>query len=266
MSRLLTFAAGLALAAAQLTSSSLENHVDTLALGSSFNPVKEAYWTGLPHHRRTPFAVSPDGKTAFLAYLDASGTGVHIQGVDPKTFAAVGTPVTIKDGKEAGGLVAHNDGFALLTNEIVSGEAKDPLPVMYKYTNGKQAFRTLLGGSGFSGDALASPDINGDLVFSEKAGYYAAYIVVTSYSGSASGHFGDAIRYVNPDGKVEEIQGASSSWGCSHNTGIAFEAADEPPFASICAEDQGAIWLNTETQGMGNECPRLTTYKILRKD
>ncbi|WZH40514.1 Extracellular alpha-14-glucan glucosidase [Fusarium acuminatum] len=263
MSRLLTFAAGLALAAAQLTSSSLEKHVDTLTLGSSFNPVKEAYWTGLPHHRRTPFAVSPDGKTAFLAYLDASGTGVHVQGVDPKTFAAVGTPVTLKSGKEAGGLVAHNDGFALLTNEVVSGESKDPLPVIYKYTNGKQAFRTLLGGSGFSGNALASPDINGDLVFSEKAGYYAAYIVVTSYSGDASGHFGDAIRYITPAGKVEEIQGASSSWGCSHNTGIAFEAADEPPFASLCSEDQGAIWLNTETQGMGNNGVKVSNEHVI---
>ncbi|KAF4990072.1 hypothetical protein FGRMN_8691 [Fusarium graminum] len=263
MSRLLTFAAGLALAAAQLTTSSLENHVDTLTLGSSFNPVKEAYWTGLPHHRRTPFAVSPDGKTAFLAYLDASGTGVHIQGVNPKTFVAVGTPVTIKSGKEAGGLVAHNDGFALLTNEVVSGESKDPLPVIYKYTNGKQAFRSLLGGSGFSGNALASPDINGDLVFSEKAGYYAAYIVVTSYSGDAEGHFGDAIRYINPEGKVEEIQGASSSWGCSHNTGIAFEAADEPPFASLCSEDQGAIWLNTETQGMNNNGVKVSNEHVI---
>ncbi|KAF4343240.1 MUC1 extracellular alpha-1 4-glucan glucosidase [Fusarium beomiforme] len=263
MSRLLTFAAGLALAAAQLTSSSLENHVDTLTLGSSFNPVKEAYWTGLPHHRRTPFAVAPDGKTAFLAYLDASGTGVHIQGVNPKTFAAMGTPVTIKNGKEAGGLVAHNDGFALLTNEVVSGESKDPLPVIYKYTNGKQAFRTLLGGSGFSGNTLASPDINGDLVFSEKAGYYAAYIVVTSYSGDASGHFGDAIRYITPEGKVEEIQGASSSWGCSHNTGIAFEAADEPPFASLCSEDQGAIWLNTETQGMSNNGVKVSNEHVI---
>ncbi|RSM21063.1 hypothetical protein CDV31_000111 [Fusarium ambrosium] len=252
MSRLLTLAASLALAAAQLSSTSLENHVDALTLGNSFNPVQEAYWTGFPHHRRTPFAVSPDGKTAYLAYLDASGTGVHVQGVDPKTFAAVGTAVTIKAGEEAGGLVAHNDGFAILTNEVVSGEATDPLPVLYKYTNGKQTFRTLLGGSGLGGDSLASPDINGDLVFSEKAGYYAAYIVVTSYSGSASGHFGDAIRYITTDGKIEEIAGASSSWGCSHNTGIAFEEADEPPFASLCAEDQGAIWLNTETQGMGN--------------
>lgn len=38
--------------------------------------------------------------------------------------------------------------------------------------------------------------------------------------------------------------------GCSHNTGILFEAADAAPFASVCAEDQGDIWLNTATQSM----------------
>lgn len=262
---LFTFAAGLALAAAQLTSSSLENFVDSLSLTASFNPVKEAYWTGYPHHRRTPFAVSPDGSKAYLAYLDASGTGVHVQGVDPKTFAAVGSAVSIADGKEAGGLVAHNDGFALLTNEVVSGEADGvALAVLYRYTNGAKTFRTLLGGPGIdSTDKLASPDINGDLVFSEKAGYYAAYIVVTSYDGSASGHFGDAIRYITPAGKIEEIAGASSSWGCSHNTGIAFEEADEAPFASLCAEDQGAIWLNTETQGMGNNGVKVSNEHVI---
>ncbi|KPM36465.1 hypothetical protein AK830_g10092 [Neonectria ditissima] len=262
---LFTFAAGLALAAAQLTSSSLENFVDSLSLTASFNPVKEAYWTGYPHHRRTPFAVSPDGSKAYLAYLDASGTGVHVQGVDPETFAAVGSAVSIAAGKEAGGLVAHNDGFALLTNEVVSGEADGvALAVLYRYTNGEKTFRTLLGGPGIdSDDKLASPDINGDLVFSEKAGYYAAYIVVTSYEGSASGHFGDAIRYITTAGKIEEIAGASSSWGCSHNTGIAFEEADEAPFASLCAEDQGAIWLNTETQGMSNNGVKVSNEHVI---
>lgn len=263
--RFLALATNLVLAAAALTSSSLKSHVDSLTLTSSFNPVQEAYWTGYPHHRRTPFAVSPDGKSAYLAYLDASGTGVNIQGVNPTTFAAVGDVVSVKSGKEAGGLVAHNDGFALLTNEVVSGEANGvPLAVLYRYTNGQQTFKTMLGGPGIDSDnKLASPDINGDLVFSEKAGYYAAYIVVTSYSGSASGHFGDAIRYVNTAGKLEKINGASSSWGCSHNTGIAFEAADAPPFASLCAEDQGAIWLNTQTQGMGNNGVKVSNEHVI---
>ena len=97
-----------------------------------------------------------------------------------------------------------------------------------------------------------APDMNGDLVWSDEAELYGAYFVVTDYTGGASGHFGDSIQYVNDNGTLETIEGASSSWGCSHNPGIAFEAADQPPYASICAEDQGAIWLNTDTLGMGN--------------
>jgi hypothetical protein len=103
-----------------------------------------------------------------------------------------------------------------------------------------------------------APDLNGDLVYSEKSGIYGAYFVVTGasfvkftplncslaiggclpdYTGGASGHFGDSIQYVDDSGNLKVISGASSSWGCSHNTGIAFEAADAPPYASICAED-----------------------------
>lgn len=83
-----------------LTSDSLTSFVDVLDLGSSFNPVKPSYWTGLPHHRRTPFAVSPDGSTAFLAYLDSSLTDVHVIEVDPTTFTAKGSAVTITGGME----------------------------------------------------------------------------------------------------------------------------------------------------------------------
>ncbi|KAF2441614.1 hypothetical protein P171DRAFT_74907 [Karstenula rhodostoma CBS 690.94] len=235
-----------------LSASNLKTHVGSLSLSSSFNPVKDAYWTGYPHHRRTPFSVSPDGKSAYLAYLDSSETGVHIQQVNPSTFAAVGDAVSVSTGKEAGGLVAHNDGFALLTNEAVSG-VTDPVAVLYRYTSGKQSWKTYLGGPDVknSDGHTASPDLNGDLAYSETAKTYGAYFVVTAYDGSAAGHFGDTIQYVSDDGTLKNIAGASSDgFGCSHNTGIAFEAADEAPFASICAEDQGNIWLNTETQYM----------------
>lgn len=249
-----TFALSLftAAASAALSESSLETHVGSLSLSSTFNPVKDAYWTGYPHHRRTPFAVSPDGKSAYLAYLDSSETDVHIQQVDPSTFAAVGDAVTVTGGKEAGGLVAHNDGFALLTNEAVSG-VTDVVAVLYRYTSGKQSWKTFLGGPEVENSSghTASPDLNGDLVYSETAKIYGAYFVVTAYDGSAAGHFGDTVQYVSEDGSLQQITGATSSgFGCSHNTGIAFEAADAAPFASICAEDQGNIWLNTKTQGM----------------
>lgn len=257
-------------AVAQLTASNLKTYVDSLSLTSSFNPIKESYWTGLPHHCRTPFAVSPDGKSAYLAYLDASATNVHVQQVDPSTFAAVGTAVTVTGGKEAGGLVAHNDGFALLTNEALpsgtSGAppANTPVAVLYRYTSGKQTFKTFLGGPSNVGDmgALASPDLNGDLVYSEVSGLYGAYFVVTAYSGEAEGHFGDAIQYVTKDGTLKQIAGASSSWGCSHNTGIAFEAADAAPFASLCSEDQGAIWLNTGATGMSKDGVKVSNENV----
>ncbi|KAJ5911353.1 uncharacterized protein N7473_000656 [Penicillium subrubescens] len=248
-------------ASAGLTTSNLETHVDVLALDSAFNPVKEAYWTGYPHHRRTPFAVSPDGKSAYIAYLDSSETDVHVQELDPTTFEATGTTVTVSGGKEAGGLVAHNDGFAILVNEAMPSGTTNappsdtPVAVLYRYTEGKQTWKTWLGGPGVhASDGLsASPDMNGDLVYSESEGLYGAYFVVTDYTGDASGHYGDSIQYVTKTGELNTISGASSSWGCSHNTGIAFEAADQAPFASICAEDQGAIWLNTKGQGMMND-------------
>lgn len=154
---------------------------------------------------------------------------------------------------------------ALLTNEVISGQNDGTAtPVLYRYTDGTKTWKVLLGGSGIDSDnELASPDINGDLVYSSTAGYYAAYIVVTSTSGSASGHYGDAIRYITTDGTLKTISGASSSWGCSHNTGIAFEEADAPPFASLCAEDQGAIWLNTKTQGMTNDGVKVSNEHVI---
>jgi hypothetical protein len=93
-------------ASAGLTSSNLQTHVDVLALDSAFNPIKESYWTGYPHHRRTPFAVSPDGKSAYIAYLDSSESDVHIQQLDPTTFKATGTTVTVTGGKE--GKIDHD--------------------------------------------------------------------------------------------------------------------------------------------------------------
>ncbi|KAJ4988197.1 hypothetical protein SVAN01_06293 [Stagonosporopsis vannaccii] len=265
-----TFVLSLLATAGSAQLSSIEKHVGSLTLSSSFGPVKESYWTGYPHHRRTPFAVSPDGKSAYLAYLDASETGVHVQQVDPTTFAAVGDAVTVTGGKEAGGLVAHNDGFALLTNEAMPSGTSNappestPVAVLYRYTSGKETFKTWLGGPDNAGGMgmLASPDMNGDLAYSEAAGMYGAYFVVTAYSGSAQGHFGDAIQYVNEKGTLEQIPGASSSWGCSHNTGIAFEASDSAPFASICSEDQGAIWLNTGATGMDKSGVKISNENV----
>ncbi|KAF2093579.1 hypothetical protein NA57DRAFT_81080 [Rhizodiscina lignyota] len=237
----------------------LKSYPNVLDLGFDFNPVKPAYWTSLPHHRRTPFAVTVDGSVGYLAYLDGSETDVHVIQINTTSFTAIGKPVTIAGAKEAGGLIAHSDGFALLTNINETNSGTDyPIPALVRYQNGKEAWRTWLGGPDVdtSFGAAASPDLNGDLVYSYNSSLYGAYFVVTDYTGDAAGHFGDSVKYINLEGKLQDIPEASA-WGCSHNTGIAFEAASAPPFASICAEDHGAIWLNTDNRGMS-----LTGVKI----
>lgn len=139
--------------AAGLTDSSMKTYVDSATLNFNFDPVIAAYWTGYIHHRRTPFAVSPSGSTAYLAYLDGSGTDVHVQEIDPTTFAASGINVTVTGGKEAGGLVAQDDGFALLTNEALPSGTTNapadntPVPVLYRYSAaGEKQWKTWLGG------------------------------------------------------------------------------------------------------------------------
>ncbi|TVY78431.1 hypothetical protein LSUE1_G004267 [Lachnellula suecica] len=245
---------------------------DSLALGASFDPVIAAYWTGLPHHRRTPFSVSPDGKSAYLAYLDSGKKNVYVQQVDVTTFAAVGTAFSTA-AYEAAGLVAQNDGFALLATVDATGTTDIPpndypIVAVIRVKAGAEVWRTPMNGPGVHAaegvsrnatlwikqfvdlpQLTATPDANGDLVYSETSGLYAAYFVVTGYTGDFSGHFGDSIQYVDDSGSLQDIA-SSSVFGCSHNTGIGLEAADAPPYASVCAEDQGSIWLNTDTQYM----------------
>ncbi|KAG7444017.1 uncharacterized protein BT62DRAFT_901227 [Guyanagaster necrorhizus] len=258
---ILVFAAlGIRLALGAVT---LESYEDTFSLADSFDPIQAAYWTGdagLPHHRRTPFAVAPDGATGYLAYLNAGQTSVLVQQVNTTSFTSVGDVVTIT-GTEAGGLVAHDDGFAVLIKTTATGSENlptddMPIAVVVRYTDGELSWSTELNGpSSYGAGSIgrtATPDINGDFVWSESAGLYGAYYVVTAYDGDASGHYGDAISYVDANGTRQDSTEGTSTWGCSHNTGIGFEAADAAPFASICAEDQGAIWLNTNNRGMSN--------------
>ncbi|KAI9048729.1 hypothetical protein LZ554_007560 [Drepanopeziza brunnea f. sp. 'monogermtubi'] len=245
----------LASATSVLTEPSVSSFPNSLTLSSPFDPIKAAYWTGLPHHRRTPFAVSPDGTSAYLAYLDSTLENIVVQQVDTATFTAVGTAVTVK-GYEAAGLVAQDDGFALMATIDATGTTDlptDNMPIVavIRFKDGVEAWRTPMNGPGVHPDEglSATPDANGDLVYSAESGLYAAYFVVTAYTGNAAGHFADSIQYVDDSGALQVID-SSSTFGCSHNTGIGLEAADAPPFASVCAEDQGAIWLNTETRTM----------------
>jgi len=135
-----------------LGDASISKFPNSLTLSSPFDPIQAAYWTGLPHHRRTPFAVSPDGKSAYLAYLDSTLKNVVVQQVDTTTFANVGTAVKIP-GFEAAGLVAHDDGFAVMATVAATGSADLPpnnyaIVKLFRYKAGVQSWATALNGPG----------------------------------------------------------------------------------------------------------------------
>ncbi|KAJ4291986.1 hypothetical protein N0V90_009885 [Kalmusia sp. IMI 367209] len=227
--------------------SNLETHVDSLDLEASFTPVVASEFMGNPHHHRTPFAVSPDGNNGYVAYLQGSGN-VHVQKVTLDTFKKDGKAITVSGAMEASGLVAHNDGFALLThlNMTQDGPEEYWIPTVLRYKNGKQAWSTPVGGKTVTFNMF--PDtkfrankgsLDGDLKFGEN-GTYAAFFRAEYYGGSVAGHGGDSIVYL--DDKGLRINGKySQTQHCGHNFGIALSTSKNIPFAAVCTSDDGNI-------------------------
>ena len=119
-------------------------------LSAGYNNTRE--WT------RTATAVAPDG-TLRVAW--PASDGIH---VTPLTSAGKrsGADTVVKGAKEVGGLVAHNNGFALLTRVADTNEWQDTAAAIVRYTNGRQTFRTKLTGTS-SHDT--SPTLDGQLTW-----------------------------------------------------------------------------------------------------
>ena len=175
--------------------------------------------------RPTATAVAPNG-TLRVAW--PASDGVH---VTPLTAAGKrsGADTVVKGTKEVGGLVAHNDGFALLTRVADTNKWKETAAALVRYKNGKHAWRTKL--TGRSSDDTA-PLLDGQLAWNGKK--YGAYFVVHGAGGFADGHFGDKLAYVGSTGKK---LGGGWGWGCSHNEGIALRAETSGNFTSLCFDD-----------------------------
>ncbi|MFK4102072.1 hypothetical protein ACI2L1_18735 [Streptomyces sp. NPDC019531] len=186
-------------------------------LSAGYNNTRE--WT------RTTTAVAPNG-TLRVAW--PASDGVH---VTPLTSAGKrsGADTVVKGAKEVGGLVAHNDGFALLTRVADTNKWKETAAAIVRYTNGKQTFRTKLTGTA-SQDT--SPTLDGQLTWNGSK--YGAYFVVHGAGGFADGHFGDKLTYVSAKGA--KLSGGWG-WGCSHNEGIALHAETTGNFTSLCFDD-----------------------------
>jgi hypothetical protein len=186
-------------------------------LSAGYNNTRE--WT------RTATAAAPNG-TLRVAWPAADG--IH---VTPLTAAGrrAGADSVVKGAKEVGGLVAHNDGFALLTRVSDSNKWKETAAALIRYTNGKQTWRTKLTGTASHDTA---PLLDGQLTWNGTK--YGAYFVVHGAGGFADGHYGDKLAYVSAKGA--KLSGGWN-WGCSHNEGIALHAEKSGAFTSLCFDD-----------------------------
>ncbi|WP_262056364.1 hypothetical protein [Streptomyces sp. STR69] len=211
-------------AAATAATGTLTPTSTTVALAAKF-PYLTAGYNNTRQWTRTSTAVAPNG-TLRVAWPAADG--VH---VTPLNAAGVrsGADTVVKGAKEVGGLVAHNDGFALLTRVADTNKWKETAAAIIRYTNGKQTFRTKLTGTA-SNDT--SPGLDGQLTWNGSK--YGAYFVVHGAGGFADGHFGDKLAYISAKGA--KLSGGWS-WGCSHNEGIALHAETTGAFTSLCFDD-----------------------------
>jgi hypothetical protein len=127
---------------------------------------------------------------------------------------------------EVSGLVAHDDGFALLTRDQNPGTAIDlgdgaTVAFLLRYQNGEERWKFPLTGSE-SGDAaetftLYSPFLEGQLVWNGTN--YGAYFVVEGGVGDLNpGFWRDALVFRDVFGKLASIW--TITHGCDNNGGI----------------------------------------------
>ncbi|MCF4122464.1 sigma-70 family RNA polymerase sigma factor [Antribacter sp. KLBMP9083] len=185
----------------------------------------EAGYNNVPEWTRVSVAVAPDG-TARAAW--PAQDGVH---VTPLTGALErsGTDIVVGGSAEVGGLVAHDDGFALLTRVPDDNKWGDTAAVLVRYQGGAEAFAERLTGDSSTD---TSPVLDGQLAWNGSR--YGAYFVVHGADGWADGHYGDKLVYVDPAGA--RLSGGWD-WGCSHNEGIALHAEESGAFTSLCFDD-----------------------------
>jgi hypothetical protein len=213
-----------------------------VTLPASLNYLTSGY-NGTAEWTRVDTEAAPDG-TFQVAWPAADG--IH---VTPLTAAGVrrGADVVVPGAQEVGGLVAHDDGFALLTRVPDQNKWGDTAAALIRYRDGKPVFTTRLTGSASNDTA---PVLGSQLKWDGSR--YGAYFIVHGAGGFADGHYGDKLVYVSGSGAV--LHGGWT-WGCSHNEGIALYPETSGPFTSLCFDDwRSGLFVSTGI-GAPDEAP-----------
>ena len=212
----------------------------------------ERAYDGFPRRSRIELSAAPGGGS-LVAWQTSDHAAIH---VTPLTAdqARAGDDVVV-DALELAGLVAHDDGFALLVRQPDPGQplAVDPTDmgtqaaVLLRYRGGAEAFSLLLTGTASPQPSLDySSALDGQLAWNGTR--YGAYFAVHAGMGSAmQGVWGDQLHYVDDQG---DILSGGWSWGCSLDAGLRLLAEASGPFSAACLSDNSPqTGLNWMTEG-----------------
>jgi hypothetical protein len=187
-----------------------------------------------PVDERVALAVQPDGQ-AQIAWTEvnpatvAGGSqqaplGVHVTPLDAN-LARRAPDVVMPTGQEVAGLVAHDDGFALLTRDLNPGAQIDngdgnSVAFLLRYQNGLEKWKQALTGSQSEDAAetltVYSPFLEGQLVWSDSV--YGAYFAIEGGQGDPEvGFWRDLLVFRDSFGRPAPL---SLTHGCDNNGGI----------------------------------------------
>ncbi|RAG87242.1 hypothetical protein DN069_01490 [Streptacidiphilus pinicola] len=180
--------------------------VSTIKLSSAFSYLSPD-GTGMPQWTRTVTAVAPGG---MLDVAWQAANGIHVTHVD-RRLRRVGPDTVLTGVREIGGLVAFDNGFALLTRVADHNRWGETAAALIRVRDGRVAFVVRLTGAASHDTA---PMLDGQLGWND--GRYAAVFTVHGAGGAQNGRWGDKMVYVSDTGRI--LPGGRA-WGCRGDTG-----------------------------------------------
>lgn len=213
-----------------------------LSLGSSYSYLESGY-NEVPQWRRIDTAAAPDGH---LAVAWQGSDGIHVTPLNG-SGQRTGSDTVVPTAKEVGGLVALNDGFALLTRLPDTNKWGDTAAYLLRYRGTARLWAAKLTGTASNDTA---PVLDGALRWNGSR--FGAYFVVHGAGGFADGHYGDKLVYVDASGN--RLSGGWD-WGCSHNEGIALWPTSSGAFASLCGDDWRSGFFVSTAIGAPDQAP-----------
>jgi hypothetical protein len=234
---------------------------------------QKAGYSQFPVDERVALAIQSDGQ-AYIAWGEVNAAtagdvtqpsplGVHVTSLGAD-FVAKGDDVPLPTAQEVGGLVAHDDGFAVLVRDVNQGAAIDlgdgaTVAHLVRYRYGKQDWRVPLTGSLSLGadetKTVYSPFLDGQLTWDEST--YGAYFVVRGGSTDpAAGFWRDLLVFRQSLGSPATLE---LSHGCQNNGGLRLIADPNranplglknlPQMTGICVQQAAADLKLTGLEG-----------------